>query len=152
MRIPSQQQWQTVIDTLKSVLHLAPSKENFFMGFGIGHEPCGTVCCVGGWYKVAKTQPDQIANLADDGWALGKLSIAQDLGFDDGDDFKIWASANPSLWGNDSGYQMFIFSEAYNSGIPGAYATTLQDVINHYEFVKQQCYAYANKKAMANGN
>ena len=152
MHIPSQEQWQKVIDTLKSVLHLARAEENFFMGLGISHKPCGTVCCVGGWYKVAKTSPEEIPNLVDDDWEAGKHSIGQDLGFLDGDEFKVWAIKNESLWGNNLGYQMFVFADAYNAGMPDAYAQTLQDVINHYEFVKQQCYAYTNQKPVANGN
>lgn len=153
MYIPSQEQWQKVIDTIKSVLPRASSEANFNIGYGIVHgEPCGTICCVAGWYMVAKVSPEEAETLSNGHWIFGKDALAGDLGFKDGQYFKTWANENVELWGNRCGYNMFMDIYAYNSGAPGAYAKTLQDVINHFEFVKKQCYAYTNQTTVANSN
>ncbi len=153
MHTPSQEQWQKVIDTLKSVLPMAKKEGNLNMDYGIVNgESCGTICCVAGWYMVAKTNPDRVDLLKNDDWILGKRAIAQDLGFETGEFLKQWADNNPQLWGNTDGYGMFMDAYAYTSGVLGARAETLSDVIAHFEFVKNNCNACANEKSMADGD
>lgn len=113
MHTPTKQQWQTVIDNLKSILPLSERE-----GCGLNmmeaqvndrDYPCGTIHCVGGWYAIAcKLHETSIIN-----YEHGANLMANHLGFESDVDLEIWAARNVRIWGNDKGGGMFSSRTAY---------------------------------------
>lgn len=141
MRTPTQEQWQTVIDNLYSILPLTLENEhhldmtepcvNYF------HE-CGTVHCVGGWYAIACYKEtvfitDECFNYND-----GANAMAVHLGFSGRPELQTWAIKNPDLWGNQHGELMFTSNYGYANSY-NTFAKSIADVIHHFELVKENC-------------
>lgn len=143
MITPTQKQWQTVIDKLYSVLPLTfePGARLDMQEYHVNNDhKCGTVHCVGGWYAVAHYQErafDQAEYLS---YAVGAYQMAIDLGFSSIYTLKCWANFHSILWGNNAGDGMFSESRAYDHG--NGPAKSLEDIIHHFEFVKDKCAAY----------
>lgn len=131
---PTRAQFQTVIDTLKTVLPMAPLEDNFNMYQGgvtdsEGHI-CGTAHCIGGWYAIAKNlHRDQTVSVD---FLDGADAMARDLGFSDSYSYREWAHANEDLWGNWRGFDVFCSPRAYNN------ASTLAEAIAHMEGVRDR--------------
>lgn len=133
--MPTKQQVQIVIDNFEKVLPLANKMNSLDMTEGrVKSEihKCGSIHCHGGWYAVSTydLSKEHIRYLA------GANIMANDLGFDDYVDLKIWADTNPDIWGNKHGIEMFLNKEAFISSNRPFGAQTLQDIINHWKEVQ----------------
>lgn len=155
MYIPSQKQWQTVIDKLYSVLPFTldhPRRSMNMQEPCVNTEhPCGTVHCLGGWYAIAHWKESAFDRTKILDYKDGAHQMAHDLGFSDRLDLYNWASLNEELWGNKKGYELFHYQAAFTPGKKKS-ATSLEDIIHHFENVKERCHAYSNKKSMAKSN
>jgi len=135
MHTPTKQQFQTVIDVLKSVLPQAKDESNFNMMQGFTFysdgDVCGTVHCIGGWYAIAKQLQLEAPGMQIN-YQNGAMAMADDLGFVSIDELENWAIKNTYIWGNGYGDSIFTDKRAYGD------ADTLQDAINHLEKVKDR--------------
>lgn len=145
--IPSQKQWQTVIDTLYSVLPLTFEIEgslNMLEGEICGYyHTCGTIHCLGGWYGIGKERENIFKRKRED-YVLGANYLAKDLGFDGHNslfsphhELQNWTSENSDLWLNNNGNVIFSSAFAFDHG--NGRAENLEDIIQHFELVKEQC-------------
>lgn len=134
MHTPTKAQFQTVIDNLNRAVndYGAADSENFSMCQGTTTNDSGTICgtvhCIGGWYAISVLQPfnGRVS------YSNGANKMARDLGFNCYYDLKMWASNNPSIWGNEWGHAMFCDEWAYNN------ARTLPEAIVHLEGVRDR--------------
>lgn len=160
MHIPSQKQWQTIIDKLYSVLPLALDYEANTGERALNmlecdvnddrHE-CGTVHCVGGWYAIAHYKERVYKKQVVVNFFHGADLLAGALGFDsafqDGYTMQQWIHKHQTLWGN-CGPSIFSNPAAYDHG--NGPAKDLADVIEHFEFVKENCRKHeATKECIA---
>jgi hypothetical protein len=126
---------QLVIDNFKKVLPMATLANHLNMNQALVNcfYECGTVHCHAGWYAVAACNLEMDLDYGD-----GAYKLATDLGFFSSMDLKLWVSNNPELWGNDEGLLMFTDKIAFKSkGRPNG-AETLQDIISHWEEVRDR--------------
>ena len=113
--------------------------------------PCGTVCCHGGLYVLAKGEELQATTgYEGENYIAGASWMAEDLGFTGGrwgnlpyTDLLKWADNNPEIWGNYSGKRMFI-SEAAFCKRDNMKNLTVEDIINHWEEVGMRLYMEEN--------
>jgi hypothetical protein len=143
MHTPKKENWQMVIDNLKSVQHLSERegcgldmnetevnqrwrlRENNF-----GKNTCGTIHCVGGWYAVAVLNPqDAITRIS---FSDGAHMMARHLGFVSVNKLEYWADDNVEIWGNKYGRNLFANISAYNG------AETLAEIIIYLEGVRDR--------------
>lgn len=136
--MPTSQQVQIVIDNLKKVLPLAQAENHLDMGEDSVNNfryKCGTVHCHGGWYAIAVC--DLESNYIS--YIDGAKQMARDLGFKYAIELEVWADENKWIWGNNMGYYMFSSPRAFFSfHIRSGGAKTLQDIVDHWEDVKQR--------------
>lgn len=143
-RMPTQKQWQKVIDNFYSILpftfdsscHLdmTETRVNDY-----SHK-CGTIHCVGGWYLIAVKKEELFDPHPIENFQVGATFLARDLGFRYYDQLEDWARKNPVLWGNVWGGLLFNEADAYDHG--NGPAKSITDIISHFEFVKQKCAQY----------
>lgn len=131
--IPTQEQFQVVIDNLEKAFKI--SKKNApvnMMSTDISikkKDACGTPMCHAGWYLIATSK---ITNYTR--YTQGCELIAEHLGFDGAFYLKLWAERNKSIWGNKYGGDMFFNSKAFcEFGVFG-----LKTIINHWKGVKER--------------
>ena len=121
---------------------------------------CGTVACFGGFCELAfrveentvswKAYPEfpwsvLVQNFADGTSHLsvyndGARKLARHLGFDTRDDLENWACANPSIWGNACGGNMFFAAAAFGVENDGQ-SFDLQHIIDHLNGVADRLEA-----------
>lgn len=108
-------------------------------------DPCGTIACAAGHYMLQKAI-DELDSHATDAqrtagqryvagsvdWKRGTRMIANDLAMEDEKQLLEWARANPQLWGNKNGQEMFYQEEAYDSTES---TLTLGDIARHWDRV-----------------
>lgn len=93
---------------------------------------CGTVACAAGHYMLQRAI-DKLETVADGmDWKHGTRMIANDLGMENEEHLMGWADANPQLWGNADGWEMFYEEQAYDSSEP---TRTLSDIARHWDRV-----------------
>lgn len=140
MHTPTQAQWATVIEKLYSVLPFTlqeGSGLDMGEGFVNGEHVCGTTHCLAGWYAIAHWKDKALDDKVYLDFRDGAKQLANDLGFKDRYQLMNWAEDNSAIWGNDRGRDMFHFRWAYGRG--EEVATSLADIINHFEFVADNC-------------
>ena len=106
---------------------------------------CSTVACAAGHYMlqhaIDKLETEATgrggAARQDPGtegmdWEQGTLLITNDLGSENDEHLMGWADANPQLWGNDDGWELFYQEDAYDFSGP---RLTLTDIAKHWERV-----------------
>lgn len=98
---------------------------------------CGTICCHGGLYAIAKGLNLSRKTLGAD-FQNGAGLMAEDLGFLNTDSLKGWAEANPQIWGNICGSAMFYSRRAFFP--EDRDEITVDDIINHWEEVGMRLY------------
>jgi len=138
MKNPTKKQFQVVIDRLTAVLPFAEKEEQLDMGEFVvicpdeKHE-CGTVHCVGGWYKAYDYLVDKIKPPTGDyvGFSGGATKMAKDLGFNWGE-LESWAKGNPDIWGNRRGEYLFSSEGAYDG------AKNLAEVVEWFKGVQSR--------------
>lgn len=132
MKTPTQEQFQIVIDNLEKANKMANNNAKIDMMQGtVKREQnlCGTPVCFGGWYCIGK-------GLSSDNYSHGAYHIANDLGFDNECDLKLWASTNIGIWGNNYGKIMFCDGLAFGKKEDTGF--TLKTIINHWKGVKER--------------
>src|SRR6478736_8535916 len=118
MNNPKSEDVKKVIDSFKSVLHMATRPNHLHMSettvVGHSHE-CGTVHCHAGWYGVAMIEKGEYLKdvYGRVGFSVAGNKLAEDLGFNDRDELAIWARHNPKIWGNVHGGAMFVLECAF---------------------------------------
>lgn len=144
MHIPTQAQWQTVIDKFYSILPFTLEHEDHLdmlepVVLGYGHE-CGTVHCVAGWYAIASMGEDVFNLRGTDyiSYSTGVAKMANDLGFEHLFELPEWAHKNKKLWGNPYGSNLFTCANAYTNKYK-SFAGGISDIIHHLELVKYNC-------------
>lgn len=136
---------------------------------------CGTPMCHGGWYAVAVLEKlqenygekiivfDEIEaiHVRKEGkqfafidYNEGAEQMAKDLGFDDKIDLMNWADENNEIWGNYCGSDIFSSSAAFKDPDTGVRAKSLNDIVKHWERVRDRLIALEAqpKEEVANGN
>ena len=76
---------------------------------------CGSPACVGGWLAVLYRTPTHYGT-SNRFFEDGANEFAKELGFENNRRLSDWAEANPSIWGNDFGWDMFYKERAYSEG------------------------------------
>lgn len=123
--IPTQEQFQIVIDNLEKVIEKYPEAEVSMMIPSINYR--GSPMCPAGWYAF-------IHNITHNDYTAGAALIAEHLGFSSSHHLKMWAYDNPKIWGNKSGAGMFCDGAAF--GGDDTTITNLSQIINHWKEVK----------------
>lgn len=150
MSNPTSTQVQKVIDTFKLVLPMIKKDAQLHMQEShvntAGHT-CGTTHCHGGWYAIG------YLGLKKQGFLQGILFPQQQVNFQDGTRFmcedlgigtdyyhnvSIWANANPIIWGNSTGAQMFSSPYAFYSKDRPYGAKSVQHIIDHWTEVRDR--------------
>lgn len=126
-------QVQKVIDTFEKVLEEYPHLELDMMESEVNHNVCGTVHCHGGAYALGACDLNKPLDFND-----GANQMAKDLGFVSGRPLEIWATKNPTIWGNDTGSRMFANRYAFQSLTRPDGAQSLEDIIQHWREVKER--------------
>lgn len=132
MHTPTSEQVLIVIRNFEKVLPLATLEGHLDMAEGdvnINHL-CGTFHCHAGWYAIATCDLSEKF-----GHTKGAMRLAEDLGFDDHYYILEWARDNPEIWGNNFGYDMFLYEKAFTSSTRPEGAKTLLDIVNHWREV-----------------
>jgi len=98
---------EKIIDRLSVIVsgHMVDMMQSY-----IHHELsnyCGTPGCHGGWLGIAMGTTAVEYDVAIHEFALK-------IGFNNQEALKCWAHNNPTIWGNECGYYMFISSTAFD--------------------------------------
>ncbi len=115
----------------KKFLELANNPDNYlsFHAGSVYSFPCRTVACHAGWCCV-------IFNLKthDYYWDFmkGAHALAEYLGFENSNHYKVWASETPEIWLNINGSFMFSAVGYMAFGVEHAYLCDLNVIGNHY--------------------
>jgi len=133
----NKQQVQIVIDNFKKVLPMAIEENHLDMQnpfVNSGNHTCGTTHCHGGWYAIAVFN----TKLKKVNYHDGAAMIAEHLGFANEGFLEEWAYNHPVTWGNLNGNEMFTDAIAFESRTRPKGAQNLQDIIDHWEEVKNR--------------
>ena len=133
MYIPSQEQFQIVIDNLEKANKIANNalgKLNCDMQEYKMFDDCGTPMCHAGWYSIT-------FNL--NSMHSGADLISQHLGFPNGLNLMRWAKRYTEIWGNEHGDCMFASGFAF--GIEND-VFDLQLIVDHWKGVKERAFKF----------
>ncbi len=128
----------------KEFIKLGEQNKNsvaFYLGFVQVNE-CGTLACHGGWACVIfdlKTPDLQYKR-----YECGAEELAKFLGFKSMTHYMEWAEANPEIWGNYFGFEMFQ-EEGYKSfgfDDEDSHLCKLEDIGKHYIYVAKRLIAF----------
>jgi hypothetical protein len=101
-------------------------------------ELCGTTACHAGWFSYFSTlQPEP--RLYPRSYDEGRDEIEAHLGFAF-DGVSSWAAANPEIWGNKYGDDMFYHSIAFGKEYGDYSFITLKVIADHWQKVANRLY------------
>jgi hypothetical protein len=144
MQHPKSKDVRKVVELLTSVLPMATREDhlNMMKGSVCVDYTCGTVCCHGGWFAIAKSLH---RGRYVDYWG-GANAMAESIGLGDGNQLEKWANYSSKIWGNESGSSMFFDELAFfhPTKRPEG-AQTLQHIIDHWSEVADRLEALENQ-------
>ena len=111
-----------------------------------GQHACKTIACAAGHYAVQHDIDEGKEPLQGElkAWGTGAALMAQDLQMENDEHIIGWADANPELWGNDHGWEMFYEENAYNFEGP---TLELADIARHWDEVAERVEKNEQAKA-----
>lgn len=144
--IPTQEQFQTVIDNLTKAAKLYPEGKIAMLRLGIssGHG-CLTPMCHAGWYGF-------ICGVSGHSYTDGGELMAEHLGFSFNGEHSLkgvflleeWAAQNEKIWGNSNGVGIFSSAEAF--GETTDTLISLWQIVNHWKGVKERALAFSTEE------
>ena len=127
MSRPTSKQIGILISHLKSVL----SKDGGLLDMMQPEiNTCGTPMCHGGWYALDYYKDD----LQGVSYRNGRIAMKETLGCNPAQYF----DQHPELWGNIRAIEMFVDEHAFISKSRPNGATSLKDIIKHWQQVKNR--------------